>query len=250
MTRFTDKLDDRALKSVAAIQVENPWMLEYARKINSGRQVDLRYAPPGIDAGKFRPNGDRSAGRGAPILCVGRLDDTRKNVGLLLEAFARMSPEDRQGLKLVLAGQAGPPDSFWEQATALGVRDRIEFVNRPSEEALIALYQQAGLFVLPSDEEGLGVVILESMACGVPVVSTLSGGPDGIITDGADGFLVPRNDAGALAERITQLRGDAVLNRAMGLRARQTIEARYASEVAGRPFLEVWDLLARKAGGR
>jgi D-inositol-3-phosphate glycosyltransferase len=248
MTRFTDRIDDRALRTVDAIQVENPWMLEYARRVNGDRVVDLRYAPPGIDAAKFRPAEGRRAGRSAPVLCVGRLDDPRKNVGLLLEACSRMTAEERTDLRLVLAGQAGPPETFWQQAKALGIHEQIEFIHRPTEEALVALYQQAGVFVLPSDEEGLGVVLLEAMGCGAPVVSTRSGGPEGIITDGSDGFLVPLDDAGALAERIARLRSDADLNLMMGRRARKTVEERYAAEVAGRPFLEVWDLLARKGG--
>ena len=56
MTVITDRLDDRALRSVDAIQVENPWMLDYAREINRGRSdVDIRYAPPGVDAKLFLP---------------------------------------------------------------------------------------------------------------------------------------------------------------------------------------------------
>ena len=64
------------------------------------------------------------------------------------------------------------------------------------------MYQRAAVFALPSDDEGLGIVILEAMACGVPVVATRCGGPEDIITDGTDGFLVPRYDAGALASRL------------------------------------------------
>ena len=75
----------------------------------------------------------------------------------------------------------------------------------PTREELVVLYQNASMFILASDEEGFGVVILEAMACGIPVVSTRSGGPDDIITDGDDGYLVPRDDASALARRIEEL---------------------------------------------
>lgn len=249
MTRLTDRLDDRALHEADAIQVENPWMLEYAKSLNAGRRVDLRYAPPGVDERKYRPLETRAPGPDSAILCVGRLDDVRKNIGLLLEACARIPEAERANLRVVLAGQAGPPESFWRQSEALGLRDRIEFVHRPTEEHLIALYREAGMFVLPSDEEGLGVVLLEAMACGIPPVSTRSGGPDGIITDGEDGFLVERDDAGTLADRIRRLRADLGLNLAMGRKARATIENRYAEEVAGKPFLETWDRLLGRPGG-
>jgi glycosyltransferase involved in cell wall biosynthesis len=143
-----------------------------------------------------------------------------------------------------------PSEAFWQRVQQLGLKGRVEFVHRPSREALVALYQQATVFALPSDEEGLGVVLLEAMACGVPVVSTCSGGPDGIITEGQDGYLVPLDDATALAARVAHLCTDVALNVAMGQAARKTVEKRYADDVAGREFIDVWDQLLKKAGKR
>jgi D-inositol-3-phosphate glycosyltransferase len=250
MTEVTDRMDDRAMRGVDAIQVENPWMLDYARQLNQHREVDIRYAPPGVDARRFAPGAEpRLAGR-RQILCVGRLDDPRKNVGLLLEAFARLPDALRATSRLLLAGSAGPTPDFWLRAQALGLRDSVKFVASPSQEKLVRMYQRAAVFALPSDEEGLGIVILEAMACGVPVVATRCGGPEGIITDGTDGFLVPRDDAVALAARLQALLDSHTLNEAFGRRARATIEARYAEEVAGEAFLEVWDRLLKRTDRR
>lgn len=248
MTEITDCMDDRALRAVDAIQVENPWMFEYARQLNEGRQVDLRYAPPGVDARTFCPASEREPEQDPYVLCVGRLNDPRKNIGLLLDAYARIPKGIRSRSRLVLAGISGPPDGFWQRAMALGLRDQINFIHCPSIDKLVALYQQASMFVLPSDEEGLGVVLLEAMACGVPVVSTRCGGPDAIITDGEDGYLVSLGDAAALADRIARLSLDEGLNREMGRRARASIEQRYTGEVAGQAFLDVWDRLLHKVG--
>ncbi len=240
MTEITDRLDDQALRRVDAIQVENPWMLEYARQINGHRPVDLRYAPPGVDASLFRPLPPRNLDIDPYILCVGRLDDPRKNVGLLLEAYAHLSTSIRTATRLVLAGSSPPPESFWQRAYQWGIADQIRYVACPSQEELIALYQNASVFALPSDEEGLGIVILEAMACGIPVVSTRSGGPDGIISDGKDGFLVPLNDAESMANRIEPLLNDPKGNIAMGDKARITIESRYDEQVTGAVFMEMW----------
>jgi glycosyltransferase involved in cell wall biosynthesis len=248
MTEITDRMDDQALRAADAIQVENPWMFEYARDLNKGREVDLRYAPPGLNAKTFCPAGERTLARDPYLLCVGRLDDPRKNIGLLLEAYALIPEGVRCRLRLILAGQAGPPDSFRRRAEALGLQDRIAFIHRPSLDDLVVLYQRASVFALPSDEEGLGIALLEAMACGIPVVSTRSGGPDGIITEGEDGYLVPLDDAQALADRIARLCLDEELNRSMGQRARGTIEQRYAERVAGQAFLDVWDRLLHKPG--
>jgi len=249
MTEITDRFDDRALRRVDAIQVENPWMLDYARKLNVGRDVDIRYAPPGVDDAFFRPLALRDLDGDPYVLCVGRLDDPRKNIGMLLEVYVRLDDGLRRRTRLVLAGSSGPPPAFWSRAEALGVRDRIEYVARPSRDRLVELYQRASAFALPSDEEGLGVVLLESMACGVPVVSTRSGGPDGVVTDGKDGFLVPLDDAEAMADRLGRLLREPGLNLSMGREARRTIESRYAERVAGEAFLDVWDRLLSKAGG-
>ena len=248
MTAMTDFLDDRALSQVDAIQVMNPWMLDYAHKLNADRDVDLCLAPPGVNTELFRPSSRRTPQREPYILCVARLDDPRKHIGLLLEAYARLPAVVRGKVRLVLAGSSGPGDTFWQRAEVLGLRERVGYVARPGRDALVRLYQEASVFALPSDEEGFGMVLLEAMACGVPVISTRSGGPDGIITDGEDGYLVPRDDAEALSSRLARLLQDPDLNVVMGLRARQTIERRYDERVAGEVFVEMWDRLVRKSG--
>jgi len=250
MTDITDRLDDRALRGVDAIQVENLWMLEYARRINANRDVDLRYAPPGVDAVRYRPISMGARGQNPYVLCVGRLDDPRKNVGLLLAAYARLPVEVRDCARLVLAGSSPPRDSFWKEVEAANLRDRVSYVARPDADALLDLYRSASVFALPSDEEGFGMVVLEAMACGVPVVATRSGGPDGIITDGKDGYLVALDDAEAMAARLLVLLHDRAHNVAMGEAARRTIEERYDERIAGEVFLDMWDRTLHKARKR
>ncbi len=244
MTALTDRFDAHALRHVAAVQVENPWMLEHVAKVNGSRQLDLRYAPPGINARRFRPAQPRIFGQDDYILCVGRLGDPRKNIEMLLEAYARLPGMLRARVRLVMAGASPPPLAFWEKAENNGLRERVTYVARPSHEELLGLYQRACVFALPSDEEGLGVVVLEAMACAVPVVATRSGGPDGIIQDGKDGYLVPRDDAVAMAARLQVLIDDPQHNITMGLRARTTIEHRYDELGAGNVFVEMWEALA------
>jgi glycosyltransferase involved in cell wall biosynthesis len=221
-------------------------MLDHARRINAGREsVDIRYAPPGVDTEVFHPAPYREPQAG-PVLCVGRLDDPRKNIGLLLEAYARLPQMLQERHPLLLAGAGAPNEDFWRRAHALGLQDRIRFIHRPTLGELVALYQQASVFALSSDEEGLGVVVLEAMSCGVPVVCTRCGGPDGIITDGVDGRLVPLGDAEAMAASLSELQSDSAANVAMGRAARATIERRYALDVAGKAFVDVWNRLLDK----
>lgn len=246
MTIVTDRLDDRALRGVDAIQVMNPWLLAYARTLNAGRVVDTRLLPPGVNANRYRPREPRRPQQDPYILCVARLSDPRKRVGVLLDAYARMPEALRRRTRLVLAGSSAPPDAFWRRADTLGLRDRVRYVERPDQQALLRLYQDASLFALSSDEEGFGVVLLEAMACGVPVVSTRSGGPDAIITDGVDGYLVPLDDVDALSARMTLLLNDPLRNVEVGRQARLAVERRFDEHVAGQAFVDIWERLAHQ----
>jgi len=250
MTVITDRIDDRVLRHADAVQAMNPWLLEHVRSINDGRDVDIRYAPPGVDARAFCPAPSRELAQDPYILCVGRLDDPRKNPDLLLEAYARLPVSLRDGVRLVLAGAASPPAMFWARADALGIRGRISFVERPTQAALVRLYQRAAVFALPSDEEGFGMVVIEAMACGISVVATRCGGPDGIITDGDDGYLVPRDDADAMAARLACLLREPTMNLAMGTNARTMVERSYDERVADAAFIDVWARLLQKLGVR
>jgi glycosyltransferase involved in cell wall biosynthesis len=246
MTYFTDRLERKALSMVDAIQVMNPWMLDYARQVNAERSTLIRYAPPGVDAELFRPTLNRDLRRDAYVLTVGRLDDPRKNIELVLNAYASLPDELQRSTRLVLAGSADPGSTFWKRVKDLMLGQRVEFIRSPDRETLVRLYQSAAVFALGSDEEGFGMVILEAMACGVPVVSTRSGGPQGIIADGHDGFLVPLADPNAMGDRLACLLSDEALNRRMGEAARETVMQKYEAGVAGDAFLRVYDeLLSR-----
>jgi D-inositol-3-phosphate glycosyltransferase len=237
MTAITARYETAALRSVHAVQVENAWMLAHVEAIAQGAVV--QYAPPGLDTDRFAPAQERSLD-GGYILAVGRFADPRKNPRLLLDAYSYLSSETRAQFRLLLAGATPPPDEFWLAVAHAGLEARVQFIGNPTDAQLVALYQGAACFALSSDEEGLGLVLLEAMACGVPAVATRCGGPDGIITDECDGFLVRVGAVREMAHRLNDLLLDAQLNRRLGLRARQTIQRRYCSRVAAKPFLETW----------
>jgi glycosyltransferase involved in cell wall biosynthesis len=245
MTKITEKLDDKALRNVDAIQVYNSWMIDYAREINADREVLIEYAPPGIDDALFTPNPSKNTKAKPYILTVSRLDDPRKNIELLLDVYANLPKKWHGQVELVLAGQSEPTSSFWERAERYGIRKYVKYIARPSIEELVLLYQEANIFVLSSNEEGLGLVLLEAMACGTPVISTKCGGPDGIINDGVDGFLVPIGDSKLMAQKCVTLLEGAELNKKMGKAARTTIENRYSNKATSEAFIKTWDYLLR-----
>lgn len=248
MTRITDRIDARAVARADRFMIMNPLMCGYAMHTVGKTPDQVVDAPPGVDTDHFVPLNQAAQEPGSPyILSVGRLGDSRKNPGLLLDAFLRMRATLGDGIRLVLAGATGPGADFWAQVERSGLGAWVSFHVSPTADELRALYQGAACFALSSNEEGFGVVLVEAMACAIPVVATRCGGPEGIITEGKDGFLVPTGDADALAARLTELLRNPEMRAAMGRQARQTAVERFSEEASGKAFFQVWDTLSGHA---
>jgi glycosyltransferase involved in cell wall biosynthesis len=232
---------------VDTVFVENQWMNDQLCETLGTDRVIL--APPGVDTVHFRPAESVSDLPGERvILCVGRLGDSRKRVDLLFEAYARLCARLEDPPRLLLAGFTAPSEANWIRARELGVFESIEFFPNVSTDELADLYRSASIFVLSSDEEGLGIVIVEAMASGLPVVSTDCGGPSTSIIDGETGLLVPRNDPEALAFAMHTLFVDSELRARMARRGRQRATDVFSLEATGRSFLDWYDcVLASEA---
>jgi D-inositol-3-phosphate glycosyltransferase len=245
MTAIMDGYDVRALRMVDAVMVENRWMLEYAQRIVRDGRTSVVLAPPGVDCEAFSPSPVRQQRvRDNPyILFVGRLADPRKNLALLCRAYVLLCAESLRPPELVLAGQGDLPEAAKSALSSLGAAGRLRLAGAPSRADLIRLYQEAACLALPSDEEGFGMVVVEAMACGVPVIATRCGGPEEIISEGQDGFLVPLDDAREFARRLSAVCADRELNARLGEAARRTAEFRYSAQAAFRPFLQAYQRL-------
>src|SRR5262249_32085844 len=103
-----------------------------------------------------------------------------------------------------------------QRIATLGIRDLVEFVGPQRQESLRTHYVAADVTVLPSHYESFGMVALEAMACGSPVVASRVGGLTPPGRDGVAGFLAPEGDVSALADRLETLLGDADLRWRLG----------------------------------
>jgi glycosyltransferase involved in cell wall biosynthesis len=236
MIRITDRLDHTALRHIDAAFVENQWMQDHLAEHMP--PDDVLFAPPGVDTEQFSPGPPPSTGE--HILSVGRFQDPRKNVMLLFEAYARLRDRADAVPPLVLAGRSAPTDEAWARAEALGIRDAVTLREDVSMEELVRLYQTAALYVVSSNEEGLGLTILEAMASGRPVVSTACGGPSTTVLDGETGRLVPVGDAEALAAAMDDILRTPERADAMGKRGREQVEQHFSMEATGRHFLDTY----------
>jgi glycosyltransferase involved in cell wall biosynthesis len=152
-----------------------------------------------------RPNGNLR------LLFVGRLGQG-KGLSYLLEAARRL---EGVGVSLTMVGQT-PPNCH----ALAPYRHLFRHVPHVPRAELRELYRQADVFVFPTLYEGMGLVVLEAMASGLPVITTPNG-PGDVVRDGVDGFLVPPRDLGAIVDRMERLRADPELRAEMGRNARQ-----------------------------
>lgn len=167
--------------------------------------ADTRYAPqpPAAVAGLRR----RLALPARYLLYLG-MNKPHKNLARLVEAWARVPPELRQTVQLVIAGRADPRYTQAEETVArYGVAESVRFLGDVAEADLPALYSGALLFVFPSLYEGFGLPVLEAMACGAPVLCSTTPALLEIVGDAA--VTVDPLDVAALAQAMARLLGDA-----------------------------------------
>ena len=182
--------------------------------------------PCGVDTALFRP-GDRAEARArigtgdTPLVVyVGRIAPI-KGLATLLDAIAQLRARASAVRLLIVGGEADEPASGHEaeirqRVEALGLRDVVRFVGAQPQEVLRDYYLAADVTVLPSYYESFGMVALEAMACGSPVIGSRVGGLATTVRDGVTGFLVPDGDATALAERLDAVMADADLRFRLG----------------------------------
>jgi glycosyltransferase involved in cell wall biosynthesis len=184
------------------------------------RRIEVLYSP--IDEGIFHPPASPPSGE----VCVttSRLDDERKNVPMLIEAFGIVgAARPLSRLRLV-----GPYDNNGAVARAVAaspIRERIELVGFVNRSEIGAQLRVSDVFVLPSKQEGLGIVALEAMACGLPVISFCNGGTDEIVRDSGAGILVERRGPRELADAMIGLLQDADERRRLGRRGEVFVRA-------------------------
>lgn len=212
--------------------------------------------PCGVDLDRFTPQGPRASRDGRyRILSLGRLVP-RKGVETTIRALPGVP-----GAELVIAG-GGDATTEAERvrlagiARECGVGERVRLVGRIPRQDVPALLRSADVVVSVPWYEPFGMVPLEAMACGVPVLASAVGGHLDTVVDGCTGVLVPPRDPGALAQRLRELLADPARLTAIGSAAAARARSRYGwdriAEDTERLYRQVVveDHTATRAGGR
>jgi D-inositol-3-phosphate glycosyltransferase len=218
----------------------------------------VRIVPPGVDGGLFAPR-DRGEARaklglgpGHTVLFVGRLQPF-KGPRVAVQAFAAavdLAPQVMRDAELVIVGGpsgAGAEEVAWlqEEASTLGIGERVRFVPPQPHARLADFYSASDLVIVPSRSESFGLVALEAQACGRPVVAARAGGLRHSVVDGVTGFLVAGHDPNVYARRIIELLGDPDIRQRMG-RAGVVHAARFTWEATATEIGQVYRELAQR----
>lgn len=196
-----------------ALVVNGEGLRERATRVVPGRHIEL--VPNGVDLGAFSPRQEREIAEGRKLLFVGRLHE-QKGLSHLLEAVAMLAPELRQRVSVEFVGSGPDEERLRGLVRGLGLAQQVSFAGWVAREDMAPRYREADLFAFPSYEEGMPNVVLEAMACGLPVVASDIPGVRGLVRDGENGLLVPPADAGAFSNALAGLLSDDAMLRRTG----------------------------------
>jgi D-inositol-3-phosphate glycosyltransferase len=245
----------RLMHSVDAVMAFNPQEKAEMTWYYRAEPGKVCVVPAGVDTMLFRP-GDRAEARrlldlppaDPVILYVGRIDPI-KGIDVLVDALCGLRREmwlTAPPRLLLVGGGEGEPafETLMSRATAHTLLDRITFVGSVPHTDLPIYYHAADVVAVPSFYESFGLVAVEAMACGTPVVASRAGGLAFTVDDGQTGYLVPHNDPDALAARLHDLLTDAPLRACLGAQA--TVAAqRFAWPVIASRVVHIYDRLIR-----
>src|SRR4051794_14151485 len=221
---FTAAVSEFTRSQLMALVEESHW--GRIRVVHMGVDLEryrLRERPPRLD-GDVR------------ILVVARLV-RHKGHAVLLESLARLRDEGLR-LDLTVAGDGEERRPLNELAVSLALSEQVRFLGAVGQDELPDLYGEADVFCLPTLAEAVGVVNMEAMATGLPVVSSRLMGVPELVEDGVSGLLVEPGDSDGLAEALRTLAGDPKMRRQMGEAGRRKVEAEFdataeAAKLAG-----------------
>jgi glycosyltransferase involved in cell wall biosynthesis len=214
----------------AAVTAVSRWLALEARQYVA--VPDPVVAPMPVATDLFSPGGARESDR---LLFVGRLN-AQKGIEYLLRALAVM----RHAVTLDVVGDGDSRAAYQALAASLGVEARVRWHGALPQPRLVEFYRSATALVVPSLQEGLGLVAVEAQLCDTPVVAFASGGLPDVVQDGVTGTLVPPADAGALAAALDELLDRPDRGAALGAAGRLHALATFAPESVARRYAGIY----------
>lgn len=204
----------------------------------------IRIVPNGVDIGKFQPTDSAAAKKQfsleqePTVLFMGSLVP-RKGLSYLIEA-AKTVVKQQANVKFLIIGNGPLKAQIQKSVASLGLSGNFVFYGNIAENQLASAYNAADVFVLPSIQEGQGIVLLEAQACSKPVVAFGVGGAKEAVKDGESGYLLELGDTEGLAEKLLKLLDDEALRQNMGTAGRTFITENYTWDLCAKRMLKIY----------
>ena len=231
-------LFQRVAGQATALFAVSSWLARQAHDAIGGRPVGT--APMPASTVLFAPPPTSDTRETDRMLFVGRLN-RQKGLDDLLQAMVRA----RRRWMLDIVGGGPDAETLRDRARELGVADRVAWLGHLPQTELAPLYQRSAAVVIPSTDEGLGLVGVEAALCETPAVGYASGGLTDVVQDGVTGWLVPVGDIGALAHAIDGVVDRPPKARAAGATARVRALSTFAPEAVGARYRDAYDAALR-----
>jgi len=250
-----DLLEARSVARADRVLVNSRFTAAAARRIYAtGSQAEPEVLYPGVPSPRSKSDRARCGDPELMLLCVSRFE-RRKRLGLAVEAFAALADRIDRALfdrvRLVVAGAYD--DSSRESSLALseleattarcGLSDRVRLVKSPSDDVRHDLLSRCRCVIYTPEDEHLGLVPLEAMAAGRPVIAARSGGPAETILDRETGLLCDATPA-AFADALARLLSDPEMCERMGRAGRERVAAAFSLESFSTRLTQIVDELA------
>lgn len=234
LTKYGDEMVKRVLKNADKVLAASTYVYSLALKAGCPPEK-LIYLPNGVDLIRFNPSIEglnlrkRLNIASRPTVFTVRHHVPKNGIEYLIKAVPLVIREIPDAI-FIIGGDGYLRRYHQALAEKLGVSRNIIFTGRIAQKELPLYYAACDLFVIPSVVEAFGLVALEAMACGKPVIGSNVGGIPDVIKDKENGFLVPPRDPKSLADKITLLLNDPKLAREMGLKGRKIAERNFDIE--------------------
>lgn len=205
-----------------------------AANLKNNFQVEATVIPNIVDVSQFQYV-ERTPKDDFTFISVGNLVKI-KGFDQLLEAFAEAFKADN-AVKLSIVGDGPELENLQNTVTCLNLNGKVSLLRTIGRNRIKSFYQEGDAFVLASHSETFGVVFIEAMATGLPVIATSCGGPNDIVTENA-GYLIPVDDRQALVSALQSMRNNAYNFNSLEI-SRNCIE-KYSPETVGRQIIEAY----------
>jgi len=218
------------LQNSSAVTAVSRWLAHEAQSLVSAPSATVAPMPVAVEL--FSPGGARQDNA---LLFVGRLTK-QKGVDLLLQTLTQLPAR----LSLDVVGDGVERAALEKLANDLGLASRVRWHGSLPQDALVGFYRSATAVIVPSADEGLGLVAVEAMLCETPVVAFESGGLPDVVQHDRTGLLVRERSSEALAEAIKGLLSREDRGRALGGAGRMHALATFAPESVARRYMDIY----------